>query len=88
MKTTFTTIEGVTFHLRELIDEGFKSGDVKLPTEQDLSKMWGVRRGTIRKAMEDFVTTGILHKVAGAGTFIDLEVLKKARFCRGATCQG
>jgi GntR family transcriptional regulator, arabinose operon transcriptional repressor len=78
MKTAFTKTEDIVSRLRGLIDEGFKSGDVKLPTEQALSKMWGVSRGTIRKAMEDFVTTGILHKVAGAGTFIDIEVLKKA----------
>jgi GntR family transcriptional regulator of arabinose operon len=78
MRTNFTKTGDIAFRLRELIKTYFKSGDVKLPTEKALSKKWGVSRGTIRKAMEEFVAAGILHKVAGAGTFIDINVLEKA----------
>lgn len=41
-----------------------------LPTERDLAEMTGLSRVTIRKAVEDLVTSGQLIRRHGSGTFV------------------
>jgi GntR family transcriptional regulator len=56
--------------LRELIRSGrYKSGE-KLPAEVELSKMCQVNRNTLRQAISDLVSQGILRKEKGFGTFV------------------
>jgi GntR family transcriptional regulator, arabinose operon transcriptional repressor len=82
MRTNFTKYQEVTSRLREMIDEMFKAGQVKLPTEQALGAKWGVSRGTVRKAMEELVSARILQRIAGSGTFINREMLSDGVFAR------
>jgi GntR family transcriptional regulator len=56
--------------LKELIQTGrYKKGG-KLPSEIELSKMCGVNRNTLRQAIGELVSAGILRKEKGIGTFV------------------
>ncbi|MEE9517675.1 MAG: GntR family transcriptional regulator, partial [Candidatus Adiutricales bacterium] len=46
-----------------------KPGD-KLPTERDMSQMFGVGRSSIREAIKGLVLSGYLESSQGKGTFI------------------
>ena len=53
--------------LREQLQEGrFAQG---MPAEMELAKQFGVGRVTVRHAMEQLVTEGLIVRVAGRGTF-------------------
>jgi len=56
--------------LRELIQTGrYKTGE-KLPSEIELSKMCGVNRNTLRQAITELTSAGLLRKEKGTGTFV------------------
>ena len=56
--------------LKELIQTGrYKKGD-KLPSEIELSKTCDVNRNTLRQAIAELVSAGILRKEKGMGTFV------------------
>ena len=56
--------------LKELIHTGrYKKGE-KLPSEIELSKMCNVNRNTLRQAIAELVSAGILRKEKGMGTFV------------------
>lgn len=56
--------------LKELIQTGrYKKGE-KLPSEIELSKMCGVNRNTLRQAIAECVSAGLLRKEKGMGTFV------------------
>jgi DNA-binding LacI/PurR family transcriptional regulator len=74
MRSNLTKSEEITARLRELINKAVKSENLKLPTEKALCEMWGISRGTLRSATDEFVEKGILRKIAGAGTFINSEL--------------
>ena len=60
----------ISHWLRELIRSGrYKRGE-KLPSEVELSKICRVHRNTLRQAITDLVSQGILRKEKGFGTFI------------------
>lgn len=56
------------------IVEHVKSGQLKpgdkLPTERDMSQMFGVGRSSIREAIKGLVLSGYLESAQGKGTFI------------------
>ncbi|WP_304433345.1 GntR family transcriptional regulator [Acutalibacter muris] len=58
---------------KELMDQ-IRSGELKegdmIPTEMQLSKMFGVSRPTVRQALNDLVVDGYLRRVKGTGTFV------------------
>ncbi len=59
--------------IRALIDRGeIRCGD-RLPTEIELSRMFSVNRMTVRKAMDIFVTDGMIQRKPGKGTFLVAE---------------
>jgi GntR family transcriptional regulator len=56
--------------LKELIHTGrYKIGE-KLPSEIELSKICDVNRNTLRQAIAELVSAGILKKEKGMGTFV------------------
>lgn len=56
--------------LRELIQTGrYKEGD-KLPSEVELSSLCKVNRNTLRQAISELTTEGMLRKEKGMGTFV------------------
>ncbi|UCF83439.1 MAG: GntR family transcriptional regulator [Desulfobacteraceae bacterium] len=56
--------------LKELIQTGrYRKGE-QLPSEIELSKMCGVNRNTLRQAIAELVSAGLLRKEKGMGTFV------------------
>ncbi|HEX4064069.1 MAG TPA: GntR family transcriptional regulator [Streptosporangiaceae bacterium] len=55
--------------LRSEIRDGRYADGGKLPTEEQLSASYSVSRQTVRRAMQDLVSEGIIYRVAGRGTY-------------------
>jgi GntR family transcriptional regulator len=55
--------------LRDAIRNGEYAGGRQLPTEEQLSASYSVSRQTVRRAMQDLVSEGIIYRVAGRGTY-------------------
>ncbi len=72
--TTRTGHEGVAYRdlarqLREALREGRYGTSGRLPTEADLAASSGLSRQTVRRAMQDLVSEGLVYRVPGRGTF-------------------
>src|SRR5215831_10982777 len=56
------------------IDARIRKGDWgaggQLPSERDLSEQFGVSRSTVRQALEQLSSAGLLKKIQGRGTFV------------------
>ena len=60
--------------LKELIQTGrYKKGD-KLPSEIELSQTCDVNRNTLRQAIAELVSAGILRKEKGMGSFVSSSI--------------
>jgi GntR family transcriptional regulator len=55
--------------IRDAIRNGEYAGGRQLPTEEQLSASFSVSRQTVRRAMQDLVSEGIIYRVAGRGTY-------------------
>jgi GntR family transcriptional regulator len=55
--------------LRTAIRNGEYDGGRQLPTEEQLAASFSVSRQTVRRAMQDLVSEGIIYRVAGRGTY-------------------
>ncbi len=65
-----TVVEQVMSKIKELISSGeYKPGD-KIPTERELSEMFGVGRSSIREAVKIFNYLGILESRTAKGTYV------------------
>jgi GntR family transcriptional regulator len=56
--------------LRERIESGEFASGSRLPTEQDLQAQYGASRNTIREAMKQLTTLGLVETRPGQGTFV------------------
>lgn len=60
----------IKLNLHELIDSGrFAPGDM-LPAESELGEYYGVNRLTVRQAVGELVSEGLLRRERGRGTFV------------------
>lgn len=57
--------------LSQYIDKMLKSGNTKLPPEVELAKILSVSRTTIRRALSDLESKGVIIRIHGKGTFIN-----------------
>lgn len=55
--------------IRDAIRSGEYADGRQLPTEEQLSASYSVSRQTVRRAMQDLVSEGIIYRVAGRGTY-------------------
>ncbi len=56
--------------IKKYIESGNWKGGQKIPSEQELCKMFDVSRNTVRKAISDLIEEGILYIEHGKGTFV------------------
>jgi DNA-binding GntR family transcriptional regulator len=59
--------------LRRQIKSGEFEAGTQLPTEQDLQKMYGASSNTIRDAIKQLTTLGLVETKPGQGTFVTLK---------------
>lgn len=74
--------EEITNHIVRFVDEhGLQPGD-KLPTENEMVKIFGVSKTAIREALSVLAAKGIIEKKAGVGSILiernSLDLLEKA----------
>ena len=62
------------YQLKKIIQDMIKSGKLKpgdmLPTELELSDMFGISRTTTRQAIMELVMEGVFYRVKSKGTFV------------------
>ncbi len=62
-------------NLRELIENEILPVGQLLPSERDLGEHYGVNRLTVRQAMTELVSEGMLRRQRGVGTFVSVPKL-------------
>lgn len=62
--------------LRKRVNRGDFQPDELIPTEKELELQYKVSRTTIRKALQDLVTSGILYRKQGVGTFVAIPKIR------------
>jgi GntR family transcriptional regulator len=67
--------------LRSAIQEGRFGDGVRMPTEAELRREYGVSRHTIRQAFQDLVAEGLVYRVPGRGTFVT-DLSRRGRYLR------
>lgn len=64
----------LTSQIEEIIRDGIDNGTwipgSPIPSERDLSAMYGLSRMTVRHAIDRLVSTGLLYRVNGKGTYV------------------
>lgn len=72
--TAVTLYEQLCNAIKEKIQTGeYKPGD-RIPSEEQLAKMYGISRITVRSGIEHLVKENLLVKKHGKGTFVSLPV--------------
>lgn len=72
-------------NLRTHIAKGDIDSGEALPSERELSVLTGASRVTIRKAIKQLVTEGLLHRKQGSGTFVSSRIEAPSSFLSGFT---
>lgn len=83
----------LSIYLRQGIENGNYKFGVKLPSETELCRTYGVSRGTAVKAIEQLVLQGIAIRKQGTGTFVarpslQRKTAKLQSFSEGVARQG
>lgn len=60
-------------YICENVRKGIYTADQKIPSENELCKMYSTSRITVRKAIDELVLIGMLYRVQGVGTFVSAE---------------
>ncbi len=63
--------------IRSQIESGTLSPGDRLPSERDLAAAHGLARMTVRQALTELVTAGLLYREQGRGTFVSASRMKQ-----------
>ncbi len=64
-------------YIKQKIKERVYLPGESLPTERELTELFGVSRMTIRQAVANLAHQGVLYKIPGKGAFVSREVIEK-----------
>jgi GntR family transcriptional regulator len=63
------------YQLKEILEKRIQAGEFKpgdqFPTDEQLCRDYGLSRGTVRRAVEMLISSGLLHREQGRGTFLN-----------------
>jgi len=59
--------------LKEKIESGKLGTNMRLPAEQELTQMLGVSRITVKRALNELATSGLVHRKRGRGTIVTFD---------------
>ncbi len=57
----------------QIHSQEYKPDDL-LPTEEELVRSFGVSRTTVRQALHVMLAEGLIHRIAGKGTFVNADI--------------
>lgn len=86
MPETFHLDPGVPKYLQisqwlmEMIEKGRYGVNDKLPSESKLAELFQVNRNTVRQAISDLVTKGIVQKRNGVGSFVISRAIEPVKY--------
>lgn len=72
--------------IRQKINDGHYKPKEALPSEPCLQKIYGVSRITVRKALDDLYTDGLIYKIQGKGTFVEDSRKQKITLTDDSSC--
>lgn len=76
------TIVPLYHQLKEILLEKIESGQWtagdKISSEHELRKEYHISRNTVKKALDDLVAEGLLHRIQGKGTFVSKPKFEQA----------
>lgn len=70
MSENISKYEIIKNKIEEQISQGFYKENDKIPSENELCRAFASSRITVRKALDELVTTGVLYRQQGIGTFV------------------
>ena len=56
--------------LRKNIEKGIWKEDARIPSENELSREYGLSRMTVRSVLNKLAQEGLIYRVPGKGTFV------------------
>ena len=62
--------QAIVMDIRQKITSGEYSQGDRLPTTQELCEQYGVSKITVKRAMDDLVTMGLVARRRGSGTYV------------------
>ena len=70
MSENISKYEIIKNKIEEQISQGIYKENDKIPSENELCRAFASSRITVRKALDELVTTGVLYRQQGIGTFV------------------
>ena len=70
MRQNISKYEVIKNKIEESIKNGVYCENDKIPSESELCQIFSSSRITVRKALDELVTMGVLYRQQGIGTFV------------------
>lgn len=74
MTTPLSKYQIIKMQILEDIEKGVYENNDKIPSENELCKLYDTSRITVRKALDELTARGILYRLQGVGSFVKTDV--------------